>query len=318
MTEAVDPSAVVYEASLLSQGDDVALARSDYEWASPLEVLDVEHIEWLDEHGSVQFGTAAVSLTTGRGNPHEVTAVAGRDAATWQQGDVQDVVTTFEPVDETDPAEDAVDQINEAAEEFLDRVEQPEEDTPSDDSGGFEKFAPPDEDDDLEEGADSAEDQPADDVAFDETVAVDEPDEEPVDDGLERDYPADMVVDDLGEVSAVRHRSMRQQVRAAPDDIDDEELAVKIGATVEVARQLRVQAADIEARKQDTGAAARVTCENCGESVSQRYAEVFSPEKNPDSVQCCPACPDMIRDGADVREARSTRDKARLAKEGGR
>ncbi|WP_438268171.1 DUF7563 family protein [Halocatena salina] len=47
-------------------------------------------------------------------------------------------------------------------------------------------------------------------------------------------------------------------------------------------------------------------CQNCGAFVTRAYARVFTPigVQNP---RVCPNCEDKIRDGASVREARSTR-----------
>lgn len=36
-------------------------------------------------------------------------------------------------------------------------------------------------------------------------------------------------------------------------------------------------------------------CQNCGSTVSARYVRVFVPEHRT-RPECCPACPDMIRD----------------------
>lgn len=48
-------------------------------------------------------------------------------------------------------------------------------------------------------------------------------------------------------------------------------------------------------------------CQNCGAFVTPAYARVFTPDgvENP---RVCPSCEDMVRDGADVREARSPRN----------
>lgn len=46
-------------------------------------------------------------------------------------------------------------------------------------------------------------------------------------------------------------------------------------------------------------------CLNCGAFVTPDYVRVFSPSG--DDVRVCPDCPDMVRDGADVREARADR-----------
>ncbi len=47
-------------------------------------------------------------------------------------------------------------------------------------------------------------------------------------------------------------------------------------------------------------------CQNCGAFVTAAYARVFTPT-GIDEPRVCPNCEDKIRDGADVREARSTR-----------
>ena len=47
-------------------------------------------------------------------------------------------------------------------------------------------------------------------------------------------------------------------------------------------------------------------CQNCGSFVTEAYTRVFTPD-GIDSPRVCPNCKDKIRDGADVREARSTR-----------
>ncbi|WP_255170656.1 DUF7563 family protein [Natrononativus amylolyticus] len=48
------------------------------------------------------------------------------------------------------------------------------------------------------------------------------------------------------------------------------------------------------------------TCQNCGGFVTERYVRVFAPS-GIDDPRVCPACPDKVRDGADVRAARSAR-----------
>ena len=47
-------------------------------------------------------------------------------------------------------------------------------------------------------------------------------------------------------------------------------------------------------------------CQNCGAFVTAAYARVFTPNGVEDP-RVCPQCEDKIRDGSDVREARSTR-----------
>ena len=47
-------------------------------------------------------------------------------------------------------------------------------------------------------------------------------------------------------------------------------------------------------------------CQNCGTFVTAAYARVFTPNGT-ENPRVCPQCEDKIRDGSDVREARSTR-----------
>ncbi|PSP62606.1 hypothetical protein BRC76_04380 [Halobacteriales archaeon QH_8_67_36] len=47
-------------------------------------------------------------------------------------------------------------------------------------------------------------------------------------------------------------------------------------------------------------------CQNCGSFVTKDYVRVFTPSDTADP-RVCPACEDMIRDGAEIREARSPR-----------
>ncbi|MFC7136945.1 DUF7563 family protein [Halobaculum litoreum] len=48
-------------------------------------------------------------------------------------------------------------------------------------------------------------------------------------------------------------------------------------------------------------------CTNCGGFVTERYVRVFAPD-GLENVRVCPNCEDKLRDGADVREARSKRN----------
>jgi len=48
------------------------------------------------------------------------------------------------------------------------------------------------------------------------------------------------------------------------------------------------------------------TCQNCGSFVTDAYTRVFTPDDE-ETPRVCPNCEDKIRDGAQVREARSTR-----------
>lgn len=47
-------------------------------------------------------------------------------------------------------------------------------------------------------------------------------------------------------------------------------------------------------------------CANCESFVTEDYVRVFAPD-DMDTVRVCPDCPDRLRDGAEIREARSTR-----------
>ncbi|MFT4880925.1 MAG: hypothetical protein ACI9CA_000211 [Natronomonas sp.] len=50
------------------------------------------------------------------------------------------------------------------------------------------------------------------------------------------------------------------------------------------------------------------TCQNCGGFVTERYVRVFAPEGyEQDGPRVCPNCEDKLRDGAEVRAARSSR-----------
>ncbi|GAA0671123.1 hypothetical protein ACFQDG_12780 [Natronoarchaeum mannanilyticum] len=47
-------------------------------------------------------------------------------------------------------------------------------------------------------------------------------------------------------------------------------------------------------------------CQNCDAFVTRDYARVFTP-RGTEEPRVCPQCEDKIRDGSDVREARSPR-----------
>ncbi|WP_418281436.1 DUF7563 family protein [Halorubrum sp. DTA98] len=48
------------------------------------------------------------------------------------------------------------------------------------------------------------------------------------------------------------------------------------------------------------------TCQNCDAFVTRDYVRVFAPN-GVERPRVCPDCEDLVRDGADVREARATR-----------
>ena len=47
-------------------------------------------------------------------------------------------------------------------------------------------------------------------------------------------------------------------------------------------------------------------CSNCEEFVTDVYVRVFAPPGT-NTVRVCPSCEDMVREGADVREAKAPR-----------
>ncbi|WP_435065195.1 DUF7563 family protein [Halobaculum sp. EA56] len=47
-------------------------------------------------------------------------------------------------------------------------------------------------------------------------------------------------------------------------------------------------------------------CQNCESIVTEQYARVFAPD-DAAGPRVCPRCEDLVRDGAEVREARATR-----------
>jgi hypothetical protein len=47
-------------------------------------------------------------------------------------------------------------------------------------------------------------------------------------------------------------------------------------------------------------------CDNCEGFVTDAYVRVFSPPRMA-TVRVCPNCEDMVREGADVREAKAPR-----------
>lgn len=47
-------------------------------------------------------------------------------------------------------------------------------------------------------------------------------------------------------------------------------------------------------------------CQNCSSFVTEAYVRVFAPN-DAEHPRVCPHCEDKLRDGAEVREARSKR-----------
>jgi NAD-dependent SIR2 family protein deacetylase len=47
-------------------------------------------------------------------------------------------------------------------------------------------------------------------------------------------------------------------------------------------------------------------CANCGAVVTEQYVRVFAPNEM-ETVRACPQCPDVVREGGDVRAAKSPR-----------
>lgn len=50
-------------------------------------------------------------------------------------------------------------------------------------------------------------------------------------------------------------------------------------------------------------------CQNCGAIVTEQYVRVFAPA-GMETVRVCPECPDMVREGGDVREAKAPRQQS--------
>jgi NAD-dependent SIR2 family protein deacetylase len=48
------------------------------------------------------------------------------------------------------------------------------------------------------------------------------------------------------------------------------------------------------------------SCQNCDSFVTDDYVRVFAPD-GMDEPRVCPNCEDLVRDGADVRQARAKR-----------
>jgi hypothetical protein len=48
------------------------------------------------------------------------------------------------------------------------------------------------------------------------------------------------------------------------------------------------------------------TCKGCGSTVSKSYVRVFSPDEL-DRPRACPNCPDKVRTGGEIRDARAVR-----------
>lgn len=49
------------------------------------------------------------------------------------------------------------------------------------------------------------------------------------------------------------------------------------------------------------------TCDNCESFVTAQYVKVFTPP-DVDQPRACPRCPDKVRSGAEVRDARAERN----------
>lgn len=47
-------------------------------------------------------------------------------------------------------------------------------------------------------------------------------------------------------------------------------------------------------------------CQNCGSFVTETYARVFTPTEV-EQPRVCPHCEDKLRDGAEIRKARTSR-----------
>lgn len=273
MSEAIDPSTVIRTARTLEPGDEVRVARKGYEWSSPLDVVDVQVVDWKSPGGG--FSTAAVTVESR--SQLDVEATSGDDYAIIIQSDLAHALYRFDLPSQGD-GDDA-----EAADEV--------------------------------DGPEAEHDCPDCDRAFDTERGLNIHRGQVHNGG---DELSEGIDEELG-VEPVDDSDPGAEVNPTDDDQPGEEASEEfLEGVSDATRSLPSTNSKGNGNGSSRGAA-RVSCQNCGNSVSQRYASVFSPEENPTSVRCCPACPDMIRtkDGQ-VRPARSSRSNARMTRGGSR
>lgn len=133
--EATDPVEGVFA---VDEGDDVHLAVGSYEWASPYEVTDVDHVEWNGATGET-WPTREVVVEGGYGSTFSVEAIDGdqelelcRHPGGKKRGDL----VQFDPVDESgtsteDDTTSESDSVSEAEEERV-LEEEAADDAPAD------------------------------------------------------------------------------------------------------------------------------------------------------------------------------------------
>ncbi|WP_137288801.1 hypothetical protein [Natronorubrum halophilum] len=130
----------------VDEGDDVHLAVHNYDWASPYEVVDVDHVEWLGATGET-WTTREVLVEGGYGSTFAVAATEGDqdlELRTHPGGQKRGDLVQFEPVDESGTStEDDTTELSEAPDVDL------EEDATDDDADGS--------DDDVQKETDAEE-----------------------------------------------------------------------------------------------------------------------------------------------------------------
>ncbi|WP_121744440.1 hypothetical protein [Natronorubrum halophilum] len=174
----------------VDEGDDVHLAVRNYEWASPYEVTDVDHVEWIGATGET-WTTREVLVEGGYGSTFAVAAVEGdqdlelrRHPGGQKRGDL----VQFEPVGESGTStEGDTTELSEAPDVDL------EEDAADDDGSG----------DDVQEETDAEEItvDGVDDVQGDNEIEVALPDGVGPDDveaAVDEHYGLGDVADEIG------------------------------------------------------------------------------------------------------------------------
>lgn len=98
MNEAADVLEGVFS---VNDGDEVRVAVDRYEWSSPFEVVDVDHVEWAGATDDT-WATREVLIEGGYGSAFEVTAIDGdEELALFHAGGnrLRGYLERFEPVE---------------------------------------------------------------------------------------------------------------------------------------------------------------------------------------------------------------------------
>jgi len=91
----------------VDEGDEVHLAVSDYEWANPYEVVDVDEVEWVRATDGT-WTTREVIIEGGYSSEYSVAAAEGDEdlELLHEDGDVRGTLERFEPVGQPSASED--------------------------------------------------------------------------------------------------------------------------------------------------------------------------------------------------------------------